>query len=95
MFRHGFALVEAAYPGSTWLQDSFPEMIYRTEGIYPSERQKKQRERGIELVELAAKKGHADALYWLGLKGARALPELGQVGGVCAGTRRNANPGTK
>ena len=47
MFRHGFALVEAAYPGSTWLQDSFPEWIYRTEGIYPSERQKKQRERGI------------------------------------------------
>ena len=75
MFRHGFALVEAAYPGSTWLQDSFPEWIYRTEGIYPSERQKKQRERGIELVELAAKKDHADALYWLGLKGAKALTE--------------------
>ena len=75
MFRHGSALVEAAYPGSTWLQDSFPEWIYRTEEIYPSERQKKQRERGIELVELAAKKDHADALYWLGLKGAKALTE--------------------
>ena len=75
MFRHGFALVEAAYPGSTWFQDSFPEWIYRTEEIYPSERQKKQRERGIELVELAAKKDHADALYWLGCKGARACPE--------------------